>query len=367
MKVITTYAYPALLFTTQLASLSQAFNVNVNVNVNLNKINANKINDNVNQPQLPAALRQTSRSSSSIFQAAKAESDFEVPRSVSDQQTVDANVYNIPLEEAADLWTASVQESNNADRKAGVPYMDTKSKDHFVDDILSLEVSRNGGLGLELLELAGGRDDGIGVTIVSGVAKGGNAEKAGILPGDSISAVTVLETGSSGDSASSSSSGLGLVEETNGRTCITECRDFDNTIDALVNFPGDNVDAVYLNVKRIRRWPKIQVQVEYPKSQCAEGFDPIRNLEFFAGENLKRALQNRGIVLDDSGNPKCDFCGSNACYVSILKGKTLLNPIGKTEEKLMELNQNCRLSCKTTVGYNMQEGDLKLRVNLSQW
>mmetsp|Transcript_7873 Transcript_7873/g.11560 ORF Transcript_7873/g.11560 Transcript_7873/m.11560 type:complete len:332 (-) Transcript_7873:332-1327(-) len=294
--------------------------------------------------------------------AAPSDSDFENPRAVQDR-TVDPNRYNIPLEEAAELWTASVQESNNADRKAGVPYLSAKSKDYFVDDIPSVAVSRNGGLGLELLELAGGRDDGIGITIVSGVTKGGNAEKAGILPGDSIAAVSVYETESSSDSKGS----FGLVEETKSRVRDCECRDFDNTIDALANFPGDDADTVYLDIKRMRRWPKVQVQVEYPPAQCAEGVDNVRKIELFAGENLKRALQNRGIIMDDPGAPKCDYCGSNACYVSISKGKALLNPMGTTEEKLMKLNKDCRLSCKTTVGYNMQEGDLKLRVNLSQW
>jgi len=86
------------------------------------------------------------------------------------------------------------------------------------------------------------------------------------------------------------------------------------------------------------------VQVEYPASQCGEGFDPVKKLELFAGENLKRALQNRGIVLSDPGSPRCDYCGSNACYVSVFKGKQLLNPMGVTEEKLMERNPNVRLS-----------------------
>jgi ferredoxin len=326
--------YLCLVLTTVLASLGQSFTIHQS---------AKRI------------------SSSTGRYSTTSDADFEKPRFVKDNQTVDPNFYNIPLEKAADLWTASVLETDNFDRKAGVPFMDSKSKDYYVDDILSVEVSRDGGLGLELLELAGGRADGIGITVVSGVTKGGNAEKAGIIPGDSISAVTVFESGSIG------SSSAGLVEESKSRTCQTECRDFDNTIDALANFPGDEASAVYLDLKRIRRWPKINVQVEYPPSQVAEGVNNVKLLEFYAGENLKRALQNRGIILDDPGNPKCDYCGSNACYVSIVKGKTLLNPMGTTEEKLMKKNANVRLSCKTTVGYNMREGDLKVRVNLSQW
>ena len=53
--------------------------------------------------------------------------------------------------------------------------MASKSKDYFVDDE-SFLVSRDGGLGLELLELAGGRSDGYGITIVE------NGETKKILP-----------------------------------------------------------------------------------------------------------------------------------------------------------------------------------------
>jgi len=121
-----------------------------------------------------------------------------------------------------------------------------------------------------------------------------------------------------------------------------------------------------MNLKRIRRWPKVQVRVEYPPSQCAEGVSNVREIELFAGENLRRALLNRGIIMDDPEAPKCDFCGGK-CTVRVMRGMGLLNPIGTTEEKLMKRNPKCRLSCKTTVGYNMQEGELQLRVNLRQW
>jgi hypothetical protein len=48
-------------------------------------------------------------------------------------------------------------------------------------------------------------------------------------------------------------------------------------------------------------------------------------------------------------------------------GMQLMNPMGLTEEKLMKLNPKCRLSCKTVVGYNMQEGNVRLRINLNEW
>jgi len=299
----------------------------------------------------PSPLVITTRNSGSSLTASSASSDT---------TPVNPNKYNIPLEKAAQVWTANTQDKKSDIREAGVPFLDSKSRDFFVDDIFGVPVSRNGGLGMELLEIAGGRDDGIGITIVSAVTEGGNAQKADIIPGDSIAAVTVYAT-------SELTGGTGMVEETDSQSIECECRDFDSTIDALSNFPGEEVETVYLDIKRIRRIPKIKVQVEYSPSQCAEGVDNVKVIELYAGENLKRALQNRGIVLDDPPSSKCDYCGSNACSVRIFRGKHLLNPMGTTEEKYMKFNPDCRISCKTTVGYNNQEGELGVRVNLNQW
>lgn len=278
-----------------------------------------------------------------------------MPRITSDR-LVDANRYNVDLETAAKLWTASVQQERSAVREAGIPYMDSKSKDYFVDDVEDVVVSRDGGLGLELLELAGGREDGFGITIVTAVGEGSNAAKAGILPGDSIATVSVVST---------TTDGSGNVEQME-RTANCECMDFDNTIATLTQFPGDTDTELILGIKRMRRWPKVTVEVAYPPVQCADGADNKETIELFAGENLQRALLNRGIVMEDPNAPKCDFCG-NKCTVSVERGMNLLNPMGMTEQKIMAKNPKCRLSCKTTVGYNMQEGDLKLRINLRLW
>lgn len=262
---------------------------------------------------------------------------------------VDPNTYNIDLDEAAELWTASVSPDSIAGREANTPYLDSKSKDYFVDDV-ELRVPRGGGLGMELLELAGGRDDGYGITIVTVVS--GNAEQAGVLPGDSIASVSAVTTTSKGN----------VVEETvEVKDC--ECRDFDSTIDALTSF---DTESLTLSIKRIRRWPKIDLIVEYPPAQVAEGVDNTERLQLFAGENLRRAMLNRGIVMEDPKAGKCDFCGGK-CTVSVDVGADLLNPMSTTEEKIMKKNPKCRLSCKTTVGHNMREGSVRLRVNLNVW
>ena len=286
--------------------------------------------------------------------AAPADSDFEKPIPVKDpdaNSAVDENKYNVDAEAAADIWTVSVSPDDRLDRVAGVPFLDSKSKNHFVDDVRVI-VRREGGMGIELLELAGGRDDDFGLTIVSGVS--GNAEKAGIIAGDSITSVEVKKV--------TTSSG-GSNESREMFDC--ECKNFDTTIGLLGSFPPE-IESIVLNLKRIRRWPKINVVVEYPPIQCAEGVSNTETVELFAGENLKRALQNRGIIFEDRDAGKCDFCGGK-CTVAVDMGMQILSPIGITEEKLMKNNPKCRLSCKTVVGFNMQEGDVRLRINLNEW
>jgi ferredoxin len=286
--------------------------------------------------------------------SAPADSDFEKPVPVANpgaNSAVDPNVYNVDVDKAADLWTVSVSADNRMDRKAGVPFLDSKSKNYFVDD-LQVVVSRDGGMGIELLELAGGREDDYGLTIVSGVS--GNAEKAGIIAGDSIAGVEV-----------NLNSGSNTKVEESLEMFDCECKNFDATIGLLGSFPPE-IESLTLNIKRIRRWPKVKVTVQYPPIQCADGVDNEETLELFAGENLMRALQTRGIIFEDRDAAKCDFCGGK-CTVSIDMGMQLMNPMGLTEEKIMKRNPKCRLSCKTVVGYNMQEGNARLRVNLNEW
>ena len=276
---------------------------------------------------------------------------------------VDPNKYNVDLEKAAELLTVSVSADNNLDRVANKPYLDVTSKDYFVDNecVVITRTPESPGLGLDLLELAGGRDDGVGLTIIQGVS--GNAEAAGVLPGDSISSVEFQQVKTS----SSTSSGLSVEETIQGEVLECDCKDFDSTFEVLTSIPPvDEIESITLNLKRVRRWPRITTVVEYPPSQVAPGADNTETFELFAGENLKRALLNRGIVMEDPTGRKCDFCGGK-CSVKVEQGLQLLSPMSTTEEKLMAKNPKCRVSCKTVIGYNTQEGNLRVKVNLNEW
>lgn len=210
------------------------------------------------------------------------------------------------------------------------------------------------------------RDNGVGLVshlhtltaiYTHALKQSGNAEKAGIIAGDSIAGVEVNKV--------SLTDGSDTKVEESREMFDCECRNFDTTIGLLGSFPSE-IECLSLNIKRMRRWPKVKVTVQYPPVQCADGVGNEETLDLFAGENLMRALQTRGIVFEDRDAAKCDFCGGK-CTVSIDMGMQLMNPMGLTEEKLMKRNPKCRLSCKTVVGHNMQEGKVRLRINLNEW
>jgi len=273
------------------------------------------------------------------------------------------NQYNIPLEEAAEQWTAELTAGTSL-VKEGV-YLGTKKASNLFVDTLSFDVKRDGGLGIELLEIAGGREDGLGITIASGLVEGGNAENSGILPGDSIVSLQVEK----------STSTEALSENIDVTTISTECLSYDSTIDAILSLPSpENSDeTVRVTVKRIRRQPKVRVTLQYPPEQN----EPDGVIELFAGENLRRAMLTRGVKLNDGLSERFDSggkgdCGAEGtcatCVVSISKGSELLSP-PKTQEQQMIISRKprWRMACKAVVGWGMQEGDMTIKVNPRQW
>jgi ferredoxin len=277
----------------------------------------------------------------------------------------DMNAYNVPFEEAVEEWTASIVAAT-AMQDAGVYLGARNAKEIFVDT-LKVVLPRGKGLGIKLLELAGGgREDGLGITIASGLVPGGCAEYSGILPGDSISKVAV-----------------GRKNPTNGQTkevvsVNTECLGYDATVDAILSLPQPQDDEMettemILTIKRLRRKPKISLTLQYPPSQN----EPDVRLELFSGENLRRAMLARGVKLNDAlarrfdsgGSGDCGAEGTCAtCAVSIVRGAELLNPPGSTESQMvLAVHPRWRLACKAIVGYGMQEGDLVVKVNPKQW
>ncbi len=277
---------------------------------------------------------------------------------------VDMNVYNVGLEEAAEQWKAVVQAKTSMQDEGIFLNIHNSNKDLFVDTLtFTIDRSLQGGLGIGLLELAGGREDGLGITIVNELVEGGNvAQQTDIQPGDSIVQLSTSST---------TSSTTGREEDKTVSRISTECLGYDATVDAIVSLP-EEANIIQITVKRIRRQPKVTVTLQYPPSQKEE--DVV--LELFAGENLRRAMLARGVKLNDALAQRFDSggigdCGAEGtcatCIVNIPNKSNLLNPQSIQEQQILSKFPTRRLACKTVVGYGMTQGDLTVQVNPRQW
>lgn len=294
--------------------------------------------------------------------------------------------YNLHPSQLADGWSARIvtRIAKSLDESTAIELIPKNEKDHYVDSFnIAIPLLINEGqtgLGIELLEVQGGRDDGLGIVIVNGLVPGSNAEKAcsnvhdqseTIMYGDSIiSADLVLQRRSN------------KRDKTYIKSINTECLGYDATIKQLVDLLSplsdteDKIDSatIILTLKRLRRRPEINIKLKYPPSQNLEA----ETITLQPGDNLRMAMLQRGIKLNDplaqryDGKPTgSGNCGSGGlcrtCAVSIVRGGELLSPPKANEKKMMENTPRWRLACKSWVGYGMKEGEVVVQVNPRQW
>ena len=285
--------------------------------------------------------------------------------------TVDLNQYNLPLEEIEQEWKAElVQKVTETTTKVA---LSAKSPEHFVDTVVVRFPRRpHQGLGVELVELAGGRADGLGITLISNIVENGAASGQDILPGDSIGRVRLIRS-ARGAAAEDATDGTKLAEEITEFVAQTECLGYDATVDVLSSLPDFSENDIFqVELKRLRRKPKVKVNLQYPPSQNEEDV----TLELFSGENLRQGMLIRGVKLNDPLAKRFDTknggnCGAGGlcrtCAVSIPMGVDLLNEQRPAEKQMLADNPRWRLACKAIVGFGMQEGEMTVRVNPRQW
>lgn len=281
--------------------------------------------------------------------------------------SVDLNKYNLPLETIEEEWSASFVRKTT-ENEEGV-YLGCKSNsDIYVDSFLST-FPRKEGMGIELLELAGGRDDELGITVVSGLVQGGSAEGSEIMAGDSLAEVSLIRTKIQvGDKRP-------ITEQNQKWTVKTECLSYDATVEAIQSLPTKMEgyeDYFSVKVRRLRRRPKIRVKLQYPPEQN----EPDEIIEMNAGENLRQGMLVRGVKLNDPLAKRFDTksegnCGAGGlcrtCSVCVMNGGEILNDQRVAEQQMLADSPRWRLACKAIVGYGMQEGEMTVRVNPNQW
>ena len=204
---------------------------------------------------------------------------------------VDLNQYNLDsLEDIAMEWTANLKQKISEKEVKAVLGV-RNATELFVDTVEILLPRQPGqGLGLELAEIAGGRDDGLGISLITGVVEGGPTDGLDILPGDSISKITLLRR--------QTTTGDALSEVQEAIPVRTECLGFDATVNAIQSLPdcSESMDeTLQLSLRRIRRKPRVTVKLQYPPSQKEQD----ATLELFAGENLRMGMLIRGVKLND--------------------------------------------------------------------
>jgi ferredoxin len=281
------------------------------------------------------------------------------------------NEYNLPLSTIEKEWTANlVQKSTESGGRVQLRPKSVQSI--YVDTIVATfprQPSGGGGLGIELAELAGGRTDGIGITIVTGLVEGGSAEASGLIPGDSVAAVAVVRRKKQVEG------GSGLAEIQNEWSVSTECLAYEDTVEAIQTLPPpkDGFEDMYsVTVRRLRRRPKVTVRLQYPPGQNEQ--DEV--IEMYAGENLRQGMLVRGVKLNDPLAKRFDTkqggnCGAGGlcrtCSVVVSSGDNVLNPQRPAEKQMLSDSPRWRLACKAIVGYGMREGEMTIKVNPRQW
>mmetsp|Transcript_940 Transcript_940/g.1926 ORF Transcript_940/g.1926 Transcript_940/m.1926 type:complete len:399 (+) Transcript_940:119-1315(+) len=304
--------------------------------------------------------------------------------------------YNLPPDVIAEGWSAQIvqraattidNQSRESDRVLGkatteIQVIPKNPQDHYAGTVrVAVPIPLDSpGLGIELLEIEGGREDGLGITIVTGLVPGGNAEKAVAMGQQQLDTIMDGETIMYGDTIVSAEMILQQRGSANTdiRSIKTECLGYDSTMDALRGMLSslDNSiqeASIVLTLKRLRRRPNLFVKIYYPPEQD----EPPETIQLQAGDNLRMALLQKGIKLNDplaqryDGKSYSGNCGGGSlcrtCAVNVLRGTELLSQPKDNEKKMIDDSPRWRLSCKSWVGYGMKEGEIVIQVNPRQW
>mmetsp|Transcript_1377 Transcript_1377/g.2108 ORF Transcript_1377/g.2108 Transcript_1377/m.2108 type:complete len:373 (-) Transcript_1377:1377-2495(-) len=288
---------------------------------------------------------------------------------------VDMNQYNLPLQTIEEQWTANVI-AKTVDDDGGIFLGCENDRENFVD-VVTVNIDRppaGEGLGIGLQEIKGGREDGLGITVVSALVDGGHTDrcKVDINPGDSISSLSII---SNSQNTQPQQTRVGLADSEEIISAATECLGYDRTVEAIASLPPpkrNGGESLVLKLKRVRRKPRIKVNLKYPPSE--KQLD--ETIELFAGENLRLGMLTRGVQLNDPLAKRFDTksegnCGAGGlcrtCSVSVLRGGDLLSPQKVAEKQMLQDNPRWRLSCKAFCGYGMKEGEITVQVSPNQW
>lgn len=195
------------------------------------------------------------------------------------------------LQRITNSWTLKQYGQNK-------PYILECIDSTLYDDIISVTVSRVGGLGLDLVELASIPNSKFGLVAVNEIIQGSNADKCGsFCIGDVLISISepIKPSSTTSPSVSLSDSSISV------KTSSVEALNFDSTINELSKYSDYN--EVTLKVKRLLKRKLIDIQLYDPQGKFTG-----MNFTVLAGYGtpLRTILLNNNIKLYDSRTARLD-------------------------------------------------------------
>lgn len=236
------------------------------------------------------------------------------------------------------------------DVNTGVYGFESKDNAFGLENIhTAINVDHNGWLGLELTEVAHSNVDHRGLVLVSKV-EGHALHETPIHVGDVVIGVFA------GDDFKESVTGF----------------DYDDTVKVIQRAKKHSLDhgghgVVSLELNRLVKKATVHLTVEDDNGKVAQ-------LDALAGDNLRLFLMHHHTRLYDEGMHRMDqpaitgncggegICGT--CLVAVQEGMNHLNKVGPQEQSILTNRPaSWRAACKTVLGADNQEADIRIRVH----
>jgi ferredoxin len=232
------------------------------------------------------------------------------------------------------------------DTDTGVYGIDTKDF-HYGIEALRVKLPFEPSLGLDLTEVAHGDLDNRGLVLVSGLS--GEASKSPIEIGDTIIGVFA------GEDFKESTTALNFEETMN------------TIINAKLHASAAGDDTIEIELNRLVAKAKIKLVVD-------DGSGKDQVIDALAGDNLRLVLMHHHLNLYDPKTHRLDqprvtgdcggegICGT--CLVEVVEGMDALNNQGPQEKEIMTGRPKVwRAACKTILGADNQEAEIKVRLH----
>lgn len=246
----------------------------------------------------------------------------------------------------------------------------------YYERSIAIDVSREGGLGLDLIEAYANEDGVSGLVMINDIFEGSNAANPLNVRIAGPIEVTGFQSGDIIGSIDGLTAKPGTITEQdlkNGEDALSvnvEGLNFDRLLDVLASF--EEYSTIRLRVKRLFVRNVVNIEVVTADNE------PVTNLKVLSGyrTNLRTVLQANNIDMYYQATARFDSpyqtgnCGGDGtcgtCIITLVKGEELTNERARVEDKALKKQYappNYRWACRMLVGqHEDMKGDMKIKL-----